>query len=300
MNNMFLKFVEALSKQNINMKDNYKAYRELQNNYLIYKFNKSEEVIENNILFRIYKPKKLTSHVIIYIHGGGWSTGNTKSYGVILQKLANELKKLVIAIEYRLAPECPFPMGFNDCYMGVKTIFNTAKKYKIKLNDAIIIGDSAGANLVAGVCLKAKKTKEFKINKQVLIYPIVQTNFKNNKKFKSIEKNGYQYFLTKNMINDYLELYLNNKKDYKNIYVAPLYAKWLFNMPDTLIITADLDPLRDEGYAYYKKLKKYGNTVKYYNMKGVIHGYFNNPLYFIEINKTIRLIKEFGVDNNDK
>lgn len=297
---MFLKFVEALSKQDINIKENYESYRKWQNNFLIQKFNKSEEVTENDILFRIYKPKKLTSHVLIYIHGGGWTIGNTKSYGIILQKLANELKRIVIAIEYRLAPEFPFPTGFNDCYMGVKTIFNTAKKYKIKLDEAIIMGDSAGANLATAVCLKAKKTKDFKITKQVLIYPIVQTNFKNNRKYKSIEKNGYQYFLTKKMINDYLELYLKDKKDYKNKYVAPLYAKWLFNMPDTLIITADLDPLRDEGYAYYKKLKKYGNNVKYYNMKGVIHGYFNNPLYFMEVNKTIRLIKEFGVDLNEK
>ena len=103
---------------------------------------------------------------------------------------------------------------------------------------------------------KAKKNKDFKIKAQVLLYPIVQTNFTNNKKFKSIEENVYYYFLTKKMINDYLSLYLKNNKDYKDKFVAPLHAHFLYNMPKSLIITAEYDPLRDEGYAYYKKLQR--------------------------------------------
>lgn len=300
MNNIFLKFIESLSSYDIDIKNNYESYRELQNKNKLNKIIKSTEIIEENILFRIFKPKKASNNIIIYIHGGGWSTGTTKNYSLILQKLANELNRNIIAIEYRLAPEYPFPTGFNDCYNGVKIIFNKAKEYNLNLKDIIIMGDSAGANLATAICLKVKKTKDFKIDKEILIYPIVQTNFKNNKKYKSIEENGYKYFLTKKMINDYLELYLPNKKDYKNIYVAPLYAKWLFNMPETLIITADLCPLKDEGIAYAKKLKRYFNKVKHYNIKNVIHGYINNPIYFKEINKTINIIKDFIGGENDK
>jgi len=143
---------------------------------------------------------------------------------------------------------------------------------------------------------KAKKNKDFKIKAQVLLYPIVQTNFTNNKKFKSIEENGYDYFLTKKMINDYLSLYLKNNKDYKDKFVAPLHAHFLYNMPKSLIITAEYDPLRDEGYAYYKKLRRYFNKVEYHNIKRVIHGYINNPLFNKETKKTIKIIKEFVGD----
>lgn len=295
MNNMFLKFINALSHYDINIKNNYELYRKIQSKSLLTK--KSQKIIEDNITFNIFTPKHVkTDKMIIYIHGGGWTTGNVKTYSYLLTNLANELKRNIIAIEYPLAPEYPFPIGFNVCYQGVKIIFNKANEFNIDTKDIIIMGDSAGANLATAICIKARKAKEFQIKKEILIYPIVQTNFKNNHKFKSIEENGYQYFLTKKMINDYLELYLKSPKDYQNIYVAPLYAKWLFHMPETLIITADLDPLRDEGYAYAKKLKRYFNKVTYYNMKGVIHGFFNNFLYFKENHHIIKIIKRFVGD----
>lgn len=297
MNNMFLKFIRSLSKKDIDMKHNYEEYRKLQSKSPLNKIKTSKEIQEENLLFRIFSPKKGESkQILIYIHGGGWVTGTTKNYSLILQKLANELKRHVIAIEYRLAPEYPFPHGFNDCYEGIKLIYKKADKYNIDLKDTIIMGDSAGANLATAICIKAKKTKDFKIRKEILLYPIVQTNFKQNKKYKSIEENGYDYFLTKKMINDYLELYLKDEKDYKNKLVAPLLSKWLFHMPETLIITADLDPLRDEGLAYAKKLKRYWNKVEYHNIKKVIHGFINNPIYFKEINKTIKIIKRFVGD----
>ncbi len=295
MNKMFWKFINSLSSYEFDMKKNYKGYRKMQDKISIKK--KSKEIIKDNILFRIFVPKKvISSKIIIYIHGGGFSTGNTKNYSYFLNKLANYLDRTVIAIEYRLAPEYKFPIGFNDCYKGVEIIYENAKIFNVSLTDTIIMGDSAGANIATGVCIKAKKEKKFKISKEILLYPIVQTNFKDNKRFKSIEENGYKYILTKKIINDYLELYLNDINDYKNIYVAPYYCNNLFFMPKTLIVTADLDPLRDEGYAYYKKLKIFFNKCEYYNMKNVIHGYINIPLFHKEVKKTLDIIKKFGSD----
>lgn len=295
MNNKFLKLINYLSEYDINMKENYELYRTLQEKSLLTK--KSKKIIEENITFHIFSPKNYkTNKTIIYLHGGGWTTGSVKHYSFTLSTLANELKRNIIAFNYPLAPEHPFPEGFNYCYEAIKLIFKKANKYNVDKENLIVMGDSAGANLATSICLKAKNTKEFKIKKEILLYPIVQTNFENNKKFKSIEENGYHYFLTKKMIKDYLELYLVNKENYKNVYAAPLNAKWLFSMPETLIITADLDPLRDEGYAYAKKLQKYFNKVTYYNMKNVIHGFFNNPLYFKENHHAIKIIKSFVGD----
>ena len=225
-------------------------------------------------------------------------TGSVKFYSLLLYHLANDLKRNVIALDYPLAPEHPFPEGLNYCYEAIKELFKNRDKYRIDTSDIIIMGDSAGANLATAICLKAKKEKDFKIKKEILLYPVVQTNFTNNKKYKSIEENGYDYFLNKTLIKDYLSMYITNEKDYKNKFVAPLYAKNLFGMPKTLIITADLDPLRDEGYAYAMKLKRYFNKVTYYNMKGVIHGFFNNFLYFKENHHAIKIIKRFVGDKN--
>ena len=295
MNDLFLDIIKHLSKYDINMKENYQIYRSIQNKNPI--LRKTKSIKENNITYYIFNPKKTkTNKTIIYLHGGGWVTGSIKFYSSLLYHLANELNQNVIAFDYPLAPEHPFPEGLNYCYDAINLLFKNPQKYNIDPKDIINMGDSAGANLATVICLKAKKTKDFKIKKEILLYPVVQTNFTNNKKYKSIEENGYDYFLNKSLIKDYLSLYITNKKDYKNIQIAPLYAKNLFGMPETLIITADLDPLRDEGYAYAKKLKRYFNKVTYYSMEGVIHGFFNNFLYFKENHHVIKIIKRFVGD----
>ena len=298
MNDLFLDIIKQLSKLEINMKDNYPLYRSIQNKTPLQK--KSKIIKDGVFTYHIFSPKNIeTKKAIIYIHGGGWVVGSIKFYSFILHYLANILKINIIAFDYPLAPEHPFPEGFNYCYDAINNIFKKEKKFNVDLSSIIIMGDSAGANLATAICIKAKKEKSFKIQKQILLYPIVQTNFKNNQKFKSIEKNGYDYFLTKNIIEDYLNLYLKNKKDYYNKYVAILNNKWLFNMPETLIITADLDPLKDEGHYYAQKLKRYFNKVTYYNIKGVIHGFFNNFLYFKENHYVIKLIKRFVGEKNE-
>lgn len=298
MNDLFLDIIKQLSKLEINMKDNYPLYRSIQNKTPLQK--KSKIIKDGVFIYHIFSPKNIeTKKAIIYIHGGGWVVGSIKFYSFILHYLANILKINIIAFDYPLAPEHPFPEGFSYCYDAIYNIFKKEKKFNVDLSSIIIMGDSAGANLATAICIKAKKEKSFKIQKQILLYPIVQTNFKNNKKFKSIEKNGYDYFLTKNIIEDYLNLYLKNKKDYYNKYVAILNNKWLFNMPETLIITADLDPLKDEGHYYAQKLKRYFNKVTYYNIKGVIHGFFNNFLYFKENHYVIKLIKRFVGEKNE-
>ena len=295
MKDKFLKAVDIISHIDLDMKNNYKVYRTIQDKLSLNRSSKKIE--EEHITFHIFSPPKFkTKKTIIYIHGGGWVQGSIKSYSSTLKNLANTIKRNIITFNYPLAPEHPFPEGFNYCYNAVKLLFKKHQEYDIDHTDIIIMGDSAGANLATSICLKAKKTKDFKIKKEILLYPIVQTNFKRNLRFPSIEENGYNYYLTKKMIEDYLSLYLPQKEDYENKYAAPLYAKNLFGMPETLIITADLDPLRDEGYAYAKKLKRYFNKVTYYNMKETIHGFFNNPLYFKENHYIIKKIKRFVGD----
>ena len=197
MNDLFLEIIKHLSKYDINMKENYQIYRNIQNKTLL---QKKAKIIKDHI----FSPKHFeTKKAIIYLHGGGWAAGSVKFYSSLLHHLANELKRNIIAFDYPLAPEHPFPEGLDFCY-DAKELFKNPDKYGIDVSNMIIMGDSAGANLATVICLKVKKAKDFKIKKEVLLYPVVQTNFKNNKKYKSIEENGYDYFLNKSLIEDYL------------------------------------------------------------------------------------------------
>lgn len=297
MKNKFLSIVNIISRIDFDMKNNYNKFRQIQDK-LSFKIN-SQEIKEEKITYQVFTPKKYqTTKTIIYLHGGGFVTGSIKSYSLTLYNLAQELKRNIITFNYPLAPEHPFPEGLNYCYEAVKLLFKKAKVFKIDTSDIVIMGDSAGANLATSICLKAKRTKEFKIKKEILLYPIVQTDFSSTTPFKSVKENGSNYYLTTKLIKDYLSLYITNSNDYQNPYVAPLYAKNLFGMPKTFIITADLDPLRDEGYAYAQKLRRYFNKVVYYNMKGVIHGFFSTSLYFLENYYITKKIKRFIGDKN--
>ncbi|NMR85768.1 alpha/beta hydrolase fold domain-containing protein, partial [Vibrio parahaemolyticus] len=124
-----------------------------------------------------------------------------------------------------------------------------------------LIGDSAGGNLAACVSLLLRDRGEIVPKKQILIYPATNYDHSENSPFKSVVEFGENYILTSKRIQDYMELYVPNPKDRESPYVAPILAKDLSNQPETLIITAEYDPLRDEGEEYGKRLESFGNKV---------------------------------------
>jgi acetyl esterase len=131
--------------------------------------------------------------------------------------------------------------------------------------------------LAAAVSLMARDRGEFLPSKQILIYPATYNDHTEDSPFPSIRENGKDYLLTSKQIQDYLELYTPNVEDRNSPYLAPLLAEDLTNQPATLIITAQYDPLRDEGEAYGLRLKEAGNKVKMYRMKDAVHGFFSLP-----------------------
>ena len=156
-----------------------------------------------------------------------------------------------------------------------------------------LIGDSAGANLTAAVSLMARDLGEITVKRQILIYPAVNNDFTENSEFESIRENGTKYILTAKRMCDYMELYLDKEENRWNPYFAPLYAKDHSNQPDTLIITAGYDPLRDEGEAYGKLLKNSGNDVKVYRFPKMLHGFFALPLKYRAVSQCYELIRTY-------
>lgn len=268
------------------MEKNYKLFRFTQKLlnptwYLKDKYLNEELVLqERKISLRIFNPftDKLPHEILIFIHGGGWVSGSLESYTKICHQLAEKLERIVIAIDYRLAPEHPFPAGFNDCYEAVKKIYQTAQKLGIKSKDIVLMGDSAGGNLTAAVSQKAHDTKEFKVSKQVLLYPALQPDYSKTTKYKSVLENATNQLLTRKHLESFIKMYLPRKDLKENKYVSPLLANKLFGLPKTLLIVGSKDPLHDEGIMYVKKLKRHLVNCKYYVLKDAKHGFLTNIL----------------------
>ena len=235
-----------------------------------------------------------TCPVILFIHGGGWTTESVETYNRVCHYMAKNTGYAVTSIDYRLAPENRFPIPLNDCYAVAKTIFSNQFVLNIDPNQVVLVGDSAGGNLVAALSMMARNRGDFMPKKQILIYPCVYNEYApGNHPTVSMIENGSDYILTRKDVQEYLKMYKETEEDYKNPYFSPLLANDFSNLPDTLIITAEYDPLRDEGEKYARCLKKAGNRVEAYRMKDALHGYFALSTKYVLVRETYELINRF-------
>ncbi len=263
--------------------------------------------LDHEIPVRIFWPPDTDSmpKILIFFHGGGWVIGNIDSYSKICHHMAKQTGHIVISVDYRLAPENPFPAAPEDCYTVAREIYREAELFNVRREDITLIGDSAGGNLAAVVSLMARDRGEFLPAKQILLYPSTASDHSEASPFPSVHENGTDYLLTTKRINDFMELYINSEKDLSHPYLAPLLAEDLSGQPKTLIITAEYDPLRDEGEAYGKKLEQYGNDVEIVRMKDALHGFITLPLHFVHVKRSYERINRFlktnevGLDNRN-
>jgi acetyl esterase/lipase len=289
-----------LSHHYINLKKHYKIYRKMLNivnpniKPIYDVLDRKIMVGDREIPVRVFHPKKhAVPKILIFYHGGGWVTGNIDSYIKVCANMAKQTKHTVISVDYRLAPENPFPAGVEDCYYVTREIFMNADIVHCKQADITLIGDSAGGNLAAVVSQMARDRGEFLPDKQILLYPSTYNDHSENSPFLSIRENGTDYILTSKRIQDYMDMYVQNEKDRCSPYVAPILAQDLSNQPKTLIITAQYDPLRDEGDAYGVKLKEFGNYVKTYRMEDALHGFLTLPWNSETVMKCYNIINSF-------
>jgi len=295
--------LKALSYTEYDIKENLRMHRNLVNmtrkHFLkpLYKtWDYKLRSKDHNIPVRVFSPHVHGDFpVLLFFHGGGWVTGNIETYNKVCTNMAKLTKCKVASVDYRLAPENPFPAGLEDCYEAAKA-FVTNKVINDK--EVILIGDSAGGNLAAAVSLLARERKEFKVKKQILIYPATYNDHSENSPFRSLVENGRDYLLTSKRIRDYMDLYISKKEDFYSPYFAALLSKDLSMQPKTLIITAEYDPLRDEGEEYGKKLREAGNYVEIYRIKDGLHGFFSLPPRFPQVKLCYDIINHFIYEVN--
>jgi len=237
--------------------------------------------------------------LLLFIHGGGWVTESVDNYERICARMANATEHIVISIEYRLAPEHPFPSGLEDCYAVAKALYQQRFILNVDPEQITIIGDSAGGNLTAALGLMARDRGEFMPRRQILIYPAVNSDYSDHSPFASVQENGSDYLLTAGKLRDYINLYAGSEEDKQNPYFAPLYEKDYSDQPKTLILTAEYDPLRDEGEEYGRRLKEAGNDVRVCRIKDALHGYFALGIKYFHVQESFELINEFIREDGD-
>lgn len=242
----------------------------------------------HNIDVRIYSPSPEQSlPVVLHYHGGGHMCGNIALYDTISRKIAKHGNCIVIAVEYRLAPEFPYPAGIDDCQFAL--VHYQSLLTEVKYNEQLIIaGDSGGGAICTTLASKNISNPNVKINKQVLIYPSVDYSMSSP----SIEENGSGFLLEKEKIVWYFKNYFQHNEPYKK--VSPLFMPMNHTMPETFIVTAGCDPLRDEGLAYGEALRQQGVKVEQHSFDGLIHAYMLlDSLVAEECEQTYQLIGEF-------
>lgn len=228
-------------------------------------------VKDGEIKTRIYTPEGPEDFpIFIYLHGGGWVFGDLNTADSPCRSLANQAKCIVVSIDYRLAPEHKFPTAHDDCYEAAIWVANHAKEWRGDPTRIVIGGDSAGGNLAASVTIKARDLKGPKFLSQVLIYPVTDLSFSTL----SYEENGEGYFLTHESMAWFAQQYFENEEDKLTVYAAPLRSKDLSGLPPALVITAEYDPLRDEGLDYANRLHEAGVQVESTCYEGMMHGFF--------------------------
>ncbi len=198
------------------------------------------------ILVRVYVPRdQVDLPVLIYFHGGGWVLGDLDTSDWLCCSIALAANCVVFSVDYRLAPENKFPTPVEDCYWAVKWITENGIERYADLRRVAVGGDSAGGNLAAAVCLMARDRGQPTISFQLLICPVMNHSFDTE----SYRKYADGYLLTLKDMEWFWNHYLAAEKDGQNPYASPLLGD-LRSLPPALIMTAEFDPLRDEGEAY--------------------------------------------------
>ena len=227
-----------------------------------------------DLAVRVYTPLVTSSNVLpalVFFHGGGFVLGDLETHDDLCRVLSNESGFRVVSVDYRLAPEHPFPAAVDDCFAATKWVAANAALLGIDPGRLAVGGDSAGGNLAAVVSQLARAAGP-RIAFQLLIYPVAQLGAPDTP---SMRENAKGYFLEKDGMDWFTRLYAPDKDSRHDPRISPLQAKDLSGLPPAYVITAGFDPLRDEGRDYADALDKAGVAVTYVNYPGMVHGFFS-------------------------
>ncbi len=220
---------------------------------------------------RVYTPEGSDPFpLLVYYHGGGWVIGNLDTHDSVCRELAHGTECVVVSVDYRLAPEHRFPAAADDCYTALQWVAAHAAEIGGDPKRIAVAGDSAGGNLACVTALKARDKGAPALVFQLPVYPVTDYSCDTP----SYHENATGYLLEADAMAWFWGHYLGRESDGESSYASPLRADDLRGLPPALVITAEFDPLRDEGEAYAKRLTDAGVPTRLRRFDGMIHGFF--------------------------
>ena len=206
---------------------------------------------------------------LVFFHGGGWVIGDIETHDGICRALANAAGCVVVSVDYRLAPEHKYPVAAEDAFAATRWVAREASRLGVDGRRLAVGGDSAGGNLAAAVTLMARERGGPELALQVLVYPVTEHGF-DTASYKELAEG---YLLTREAMKWFWAHYLPQAADGRHPYASPMLAKDLASLPPALVLTAEYDPLRDEGEAYADRLRAAGVPVTVTRYPGLVHGF---------------------------
>jgi acetyl esterase len=232
---------------------------------------------DGKLRVRVYRPRSTELlPVVIWFHGGGWVVGSIESHDPLCRALANRTPCVVVSVDYRLAPEAPFPAGLDDAWAATQWVAREALKLGADASRVVVAGDSAGGNLAAAVALRARDS-DLPLALQVLVYPVIDFDFETE----SYARHASGLNLTRAKMQWYWLRYLGGA-DGLQPEASPLRAPDLAGVAPALVQVAEHDPLLSEGEAYAVRLAEAGVPVKLTRYDGMIHGFIRMPALVAE------------------
>jgi acetyl esterase len=224
-----------------------------------------------DIPVRVYRPESdAPLPALVYFHGGGWVLGSLETHDQTCRSLAEGAHCVVVSVDYRLAPEHRFPAAVDDCYAATEWVVANASAIGADSDRVAVGGDSAGGNLAAVIAQCARDREGPVLVFQLLVYPVTDYEFTST----SMIENAEGYFLTTDEMRWFYGHYLTTPSQGEDSLVSPLRATDLGALPPGFVLTAEFDPLRDQGNAYARALQAAGNDIALQQYGGVFHGFF--------------------------
>ena len=230
-----------------------------------------DELDVGGVPARCYRPSNAPSlPVVVFFHGGGWTIGNVEQYDPIARQLATRARAIVVSVDYRLAPEHPYPAGLEDCWNALEWVAAHATELGGDPARIAVGGDSAGGNFAAVCALRARDAGGPELALQVLVYPATDRDLDRG----SMLANAEGFLLERETIRWFYDWYGRGGADPADWQVSPIRAVSLTGVAPAVVLTAEYDPLRDEGNDYAQRLRDAGIDVEHRCYEGLIHGFF--------------------------
>jgi len=237
------------------------------------------------IPLRVYVPGAEPVYpVTIYYHGGGWFMSDLDTHDVVCRKLARASSSIVVSVDYRLAPEHPYPAAVDDAYSAALWTRRSAASFGGDPSRIAVAGDSAGGNLAAVVSQLARDRGDLAIACQVLFYPATDMSAFETRSHLDFADG---YYLTRRYLEIFRSLYAPDAATWVDPRISPLLAPDLAGLPPAVVVTAGFDPLRDEGEAYAARLAAAGVPVVTKRYEGIVHGFLTLDRIFPEADAAI-------------